>query len=75
MHFNEKDVDRGNEFQTRCTLKTGAVPSIGVPHPICPDNVNINSTENYEIGNTNDQGLQLFANSSNGGNIYTHTYT
>lgn len=38
LHFDADNLDRGNQFQTRCTLKSNAVPSIGVPNNVSDSN-------------------------------------
>lgn len=56
LHFNPKDIDRGLEFQSRCILRPGAVPTIGVPNPICCNNesINIANGENDNIVEANE---------------------
>ncbi|XP_034946606.1 uncharacterized protein [Chelonus insularis] len=43
LHFNSNDVDRGNQFQTRCTLRSNAVPSIDIPNKMY-NNENANTS-------------------------------
>lgn len=44
LHFNDGDIVRGNQLQTRTTLRSSAVPSIGVPRKIsCSGNDNKNT--------------------------------
>lgn len=49
MHFSATDIDRGNQFQTRCTLKRGAVPSINVPNKLFVNNENIDTVNNRSL--------------------------
>lgn len=49
MHFAPKDIDR-LEFQSRCILRSGAVPSIRVPNPMLSNKEStneVNSTNGY----------------------------
>lgn len=57
MHFSATDIDRGNQFQTRCTLKRGAVPSIDVPNKICINNENIDTVKSETIMETDEVGI------------------
>ena len=71
VHFNAKDIDRGNECQTRCILRTGAVPSIGVPNQICSKKENLDILND---GTENNAKMQLSTHASDEGNKCKYWY-
>lgn len=55
LHFAPKFIDRGLEFQSRCILRSGAVPSVSVPNTL--DNkkdINIKNSETNNIAEANE---------------------
>lgn len=78
LHFDPKTIYRGLEFQSRCILRSGAVPSIGVPNPIYSNNENKNivNRRNDNIVETNQvEIINVDENYKEMDNVYINKYT
>ncbi|KAK0167726.1 hypothetical protein PV327_001598 [Microctonus hyperodae] len=52
-------LHKGNEFRTRCTLRSNAVPSIGVPNTISYSNDGNTNIMNIDVSNKNTPNIEM----------------